>query len=402
MRPNDSTRILLALTVVCLLTTTLASSAAAVPAFARKYGFSCSTCHAPFPRLKAYGEEFAGNGFQLPPDQEPVRATRDVGDEWLVLQRDLPLAVRIDAWLTAGTGDGGFFDLEAPWGLKLLSGGTVARDVGYYFYFYMSERGEVAGIEDAYLHFNDVADVPLDVMLGQFQLSDPMMKRELRLTYEDYQIYRVRPGHSMSNLTYDRGLMITHDTPFGLGLVGQVVNGNGKGEADGDPPRYDGDRDKGYGLHASFDVGPVHLAGYAYATREILHAPSRADDGVLWEGSNEVRMYGPDVAVTLGDKLTLVGQYLLRTDSRPAEGSKDLDTQGAVGELTFLPRGEDGRLAWTLLYNWIDSDDDTLDYDVMTVSASYLYARNLRMVAEASLDLDREKPRYAIGVTAGF
>ncbi len=37
----------------------------AIPAFARKYNMTCKTCHSPFPKLKAYGEEFAGNGFVL-------------------------------------------------------------------------------------------------------------------------------------------------------------------------------------------------------------------------------------------------------------------------------------------------------------------------------------------------
>ena len=39
--------------------------AQAIPAFARKYRFSCTTCHAPFPRLKPYGDEFAGRGFRV-------------------------------------------------------------------------------------------------------------------------------------------------------------------------------------------------------------------------------------------------------------------------------------------------------------------------------------------------
>ena len=57
----------------------------AIPAFARKYGFSCSTCHIAAPKLKAYGDEFAGNAFQLPDEDEPVRAFRDVGDDRLLL-----------------------------------------------------------------------------------------------------------------------------------------------------------------------------------------------------------------------------------------------------------------------------------------------------------------------------
>ena len=35
----------------------------AIPAFARRYKISCTTCHAPIPKLKPYGDEFAGNGF---------------------------------------------------------------------------------------------------------------------------------------------------------------------------------------------------------------------------------------------------------------------------------------------------------------------------------------------------
>ena len=37
----------------------------AVPAFARRYKISCNTCHAPFPKLKPYGDDFAGAGFIL-------------------------------------------------------------------------------------------------------------------------------------------------------------------------------------------------------------------------------------------------------------------------------------------------------------------------------------------------
>ena len=85
-------------------------------------------------------------------------------------------------------------DLQMPYGLKLLSGGPLARNVGYYFYFFMSETGEVAGVEDAYMHFNDLGGVPFDIMVGQFQTCDPLMKRELRLTYEDYLIYKTRVG----------------------------------------------------------------------------------------------------------------------------------------------------------------------------------------------------------------
>ena len=54
------------LTLAALLAAVLAENAGAIPAFARRYKMSCTTCHAPFPRLKAYGDEFAGAGFVIP------------------------------------------------------------------------------------------------------------------------------------------------------------------------------------------------------------------------------------------------------------------------------------------------------------------------------------------------
>ncbi len=43
-----------------LLAAVSLGSLRAMPAFARKYGMTCKTCHAPFPRLKPYG---AAQGF---------------------------------------------------------------------------------------------------------------------------------------------------------------------------------------------------------------------------------------------------------------------------------------------------------------------------------------------------
>ena len=41
------------------LTLTLPSS------WAKKFNFSCNTCHTVFPRLNAFGEAFLANGYQL-------------------------------------------------------------------------------------------------------------------------------------------------------------------------------------------------------------------------------------------------------------------------------------------------------------------------------------------------
>ncbi len=40
--------------------------AQAIPVFARKYKTTCATCHAPFPKLSAFGEAFRLNGYKIP------------------------------------------------------------------------------------------------------------------------------------------------------------------------------------------------------------------------------------------------------------------------------------------------------------------------------------------------
>ncbi|MBE0618340.1 MAG: hypothetical protein IH608_10505, partial [Proteobacteria bacterium] len=55
-----------------LLLPLLPNQAQAIPAFARKYKFTCAMCHAPFPRLTAFGQQFAANGFQMARGETPV------------------------------------------------------------------------------------------------------------------------------------------------------------------------------------------------------------------------------------------------------------------------------------------------------------------------------------------
>src|SRR6202049_1122854 len=56
--------------VVGLLAT--ASTAHAVPSFARKYQTSCQTCRIVFPKLNAFGEAFRLRGYRMPGETEDM------------------------------------------------------------------------------------------------------------------------------------------------------------------------------------------------------------------------------------------------------------------------------------------------------------------------------------------
>jgi hypothetical protein len=411
------------LVIVSLMTVTLTflvSEGGAIPAFARRYEISCSACHAPIPKLKPYGDEFAGNGFVIP-KEEKERDHVSAGDNMLWLSRTFPLAVRLDAYAVYEEDQKVESDLETPWGLKLLSGGPLFRNVGYYFYFYMSERGDVAGVEDAYIHFNDLVGRSLDVMIGQFQISGPLMKRELRLTFEDYLIYKTRVGDSQINLAYDRGIMVTYGIEgSATDLVAMIVNGNGIAAADEAAGKFDRDKYKNIGFRLSQGLGNMmSIGGFYYTGKERLESlAENGDNGdggfekVIVEYENRVTYWGPDISISFGS-VEFTGQYLLRQDSHPvyysdrldASGQpdvKDKETGGAVAGLTFAPRLDKSRYYITALYNRVDSDLDGFDSETATVSATYLVARNLRLMAEYTRDIEKETSRIVIGSIAAF
>ncbi len=371
--------------VLCFIFT----ESSAIPAFARRYNISCNTCHAPMPKLKPYGAEFAGNGFIMK-ENEKDRDYVIAGDDLLRLNKTFPVAVRFDAYAVADAEDPKT-DLQAPWGLKLLSGGALYKNIGYYFYFFMSERGEVAGIEDAYVHFDNVAGSNLDIMVGQFQTSDPLMKRELRLTFEDYQPYKYKPGLSSIDLTYDRGLMLVYGIDqTATDLVMSLSNGNGKGLADDETKKFDNDSDKNIGLRFLQGIGDnISIGGFYYTGKERLNAKT-----------NKVQYIGPDINLLLGP-LEITAQYLQRTDSNPFMTDQgEVKTKATIVEAIYAPQKDRSRVYFTALYNDIKQEESV--YQTFTLAATYLLARNLRATCEVTRDLYKDQNRLVLGIVTGF
>jgi len=368
----------------------------AIPAFARKYNMSCQTCHAPFPKLKAYGDEFAGNGFALA-DKDTPRYYINTGDDQLSLLREIPLALRIEGYTTFNNQNSKKYDFSAPYLIKLLSGGTLSENISYYFYFFFSERGEIAGLEDAFLMFNNLFNQDLDLYVGQFQISDPLFKRELRLTFEDYQLYRARPYNSKANLTYDRGIMLTYGLPTGTDIIFEVLNGNGIGAAN-EYKIFEDDNYKNFFGRISQDiVDGVRIGAFGYFGKETLK-----DEILPKKFDNEFLMWGPDLTLNYQNKLELNFQYGERKDSEASLGLKDVKTKGAFGELIYSPQGDESNWYAVALYNWIDSDQVSLKTNSLTFGLGYLLRRNIRLIGEITNNFERKYNQFTFGIISAF
>ena len=376
-----------------------ATSADGIPAFARKYGVSCSLCHAPAPRLNSFGEQFAGNGFEMQVN-EPARDTMSTGDELLRLLRRIDFALRLDLFATVSAPldkDEPTADLQMPYNIKLLSGGVLADKISYYMYFFLSERGEVAGLEDAYIQFTDIGGSGVSLIAGQFQVSDPLFKRELRLQYEDYQAYRVRVGDARSDLTYDRGLFAMYSPWGGADWSLMLVNGSGIGAAD-DDRQYDTDALKNVALRYSQDIGPLRIGGFGYIGEQRLNG-----------FGDRITVIGPDATLNLGN-VQFNLQYLRRNDTnpffQPLEVESDVDA--AFGEVVWSPGGAAGRWHVAGLYNWINADEPVFTvragedeplarYQSVSGSLHYLVRRNVRLLTDIGYDFEQERTRFTVG-----
>ncbi len=384
-------RLTFALVSVLALVLSGTEIADAIPVFARQYRVSCNMCHEPAPKLNSFGREFMNNGFQLKGLEAPG-AFVPTGDTALELPRELPLAVRLDGYARLLPNNGIKADLEWPFIMKLFSSGQIKEDISYFFYFLMNEGGEITGVEDAFLYFNDIAGQKLDITVGQFQVADLIIERELRPTFEDYYVYEMKPGLSKADLTYDRGLILSYAFPSATSISVGVLNGNGIGAASGG--LYDTDPYKNFVGRMEQPFGEsLKLGTLGYLGKELNTSET-----------NDISMIGGDATIR-SENFELFGQYLYRHDTNPYFVQGDgaaVNSFGGLVQLMYAPDLKESTWYVFLLYNDVRSGDAGLPYQSIAGNFSYLLSRNFKLTAEYGFDIDRSRHGFTFGFMTAF
>lgn len=134
--PTSGIRTLWILIIGLLLPALMPEPSAAIPAFARKYDLSCTSCHTKPPRLNAFGEAFHMAGFQIPTVEEgEVKKKRKIGRIWS--ETDF---LNIFSFRTMGNlvesfqgGDKDETNLTLPQEVELYLAGTLTDEISYFF-----------------------------------------------------------------------------------------------------------------------------------------------------------------------------------------------------------------------------------------------------------------------------
>ncbi len=207
-----------AMGVVIVLAAIETTPSYAIPAFARKYQTSCTTCHNSFPELNDFGEAFKKNGFKFPKDDETFVKEPPVMLGAKALKQEFPNAVypgEIPGTIPIGFRYSGFFnwnkkqppalqaagfvprtDLFAPNTFTIIGAGSLGSNLSFWIDDDLSTGGSGAdgGLGDGYLKYNDLGrfiKLPkdsLNVRFGQFELDLPFT--QARSMYaSDYDVY---------------------------------------------------------------------------------------------------------------------------------------------------------------------------------------------------------------------
>ena len=179
-------------------------SVRAIPAFARKYGMPCSSCHEAWPMLSPFGQAFKDNGYQLGNDRDAPIFQQPA--YWPVTFRMTPVWHRENENRAAVDGPAGPSSTEGnvtthgfDWsGLDFHTGGTLAKNVSFYV-LPSSDNTGAFHFETVFARLDNLAGTSwLNFKLGKFELDNLLSeKRILTLTNVAgvYTNYHFQPSH---------------------------------------------------------------------------------------------------------------------------------------------------------------------------------------------------------------
>ena len=208
---------------IATLALALPNNARAIPAFARMYGTSCSTCHIDFPKLNDFGKAFKDAGFKFPQDDAsmlkipPVMLGAPANKEawpkaiWPgTIPGIPPIGLRYNNYLQF-TSNRGSFNALTPSGtvpifvptadfetglFSLFTAGNFGSDIAFWVDndFSVAGANSAAGLGEAYLKFVNISRLmklpehSLNLRVGQIELDIPFTASK-SIWVSPYDIY---------------------------------------------------------------------------------------------------------------------------------------------------------------------------------------------------------------------
>lgn len=321
--------------VAWLLLMFLPQQAQALPSFAKKYGYSCASCHNAWPMLNAFGRRFKENGYQVERDEETSEET-NIKADGLSLYKFTPLTVRIKGYAFDKKKDK-VTKIRPLHEVELMLAGNIGERASYF----VELEGEDEDGWEIFMAAGFVGVHPTDQFNGVLGYG-PVFWVDPYQTLADGGRRFTRSHKAFADLGYATGQRIRKSTPqlTGYGRVAKrLFYAAGVNTGTGDPEGAD---DKKFMGRAAFDVNDnIMIGGYVWAGQTIT-----SEEG---PGSDFSRA-GIDFQLQY-DTFSVFGNWMHASDDL-------FDDANVPGGPNF----------------------DTLTNDVYTVTGLYTWVRNKRPI----------------------
>lgn len=318
----------LGMAVGLLSLTLFPTNSSAIPAFARKYKTSCSTCHSIYPVLNAFGKAFKANGYRIPGGDEQF-----VKDEpaslgapgWKkvfpdsIWPSDMPGSSVASFWLSsqfkANPSAAITNEFDGLNELYVLGGGTLGESLSFFAELEIIDGGTVptgfgAALPRAFFQYNHPSH-KFNVTAGLFEPRAVLTSTRLRLMrISDYLANRYgvpTTGNSFSLAPNQRGVEVWGNLEGpnhkgGLEWFAGVVNGRDAGVPSGagafgsevqqyntrlqaalasqGRTSFENNSSKDFYLGANYKIGGMGVLGGGLSDVELKQADNYVDNSI--------------------------------------------------------------------------------------------------------------------------
>jgi hypothetical protein len=403
--------------LLVLLMAGFAPEAQAIPAFARKYGTSCTTCHVAIPKRNAFGEAFRRNGYQIPAGderyikEEPVSLGADAWkEEWpdAIWPGAIPGTVPLSAYVHQRfvyDSPKGHSEFDAPHEFELLAGSTLGRNIAFFGEWVAFEKGVNApGLKRFFIQFSNLFERRLrrglSLRVGRFEpgIADGYkdadritMEHPITLDYRVTSAFRIRDPQS--------GIEVAGVPHRSFEYVVGMVNGQGVSVNDPENHRDSyarvGFKFGGMGLDGSGAAEELQIAHnyidnsfmvglYAYRGLATL------TDAVPSKFENEFRRLGLDVRLNLGRNYFLAGLVRGEDDNPFNNGQRDVESTAWFVEVDSIFKPW---LIGVLRYERLEIDGKP-DVTQLVPNVTILARANVRLTLEGFLLPSEDSDRF--------
>lgn len=266
--------------------------AEAIPAFARKYQTTCTTCHVIIPKLNAFGIAFRNNGYRIPPNDEKFVKIPDVplgAPAWKKVWPDAvwpgglpgiaPLAVRIFSDVSLNPSASTKVDFVFPNEFEFLAGGTAGENISFWGELEITS-GDRLDLIRAFAQIDHIGGTTLaNLVVGRFEPRVvPFSRFFRRITQSDNittSFTNVSGGSSFRQMQAGFEFWGAKSGPKGKGGVDYavgIVNGNG--------PFRDNNTTKDVYYRLAYKVGGFGVTGSEEETEELAQTNNWRDDSI--------------------------------------------------------------------------------------------------------------------------